>query len=89
MAMVEPGGQAFDVLVTDMVMPGISGRDLALRAMSARPDAAIVLLSGYGADLARIADLVERGASFASKPLSTRDLLRVVEEALAARVPRS
>ncbi len=86
LAMVEPGGRAFDVLVTDMVMPGVTGRDLALRTMASRPDAAIVLLSGYSAETAEITDLVERGVVFASKPLSTADLLRAVREARAVRV---
>ncbi len=88
-SLVEPGGRRIDVLLTDLVMPGVSGRDLARRALAARPETAVVLLSGYGAEIAQISDLVDRGATFASKPLATRELLRVVSEALAAQAKRA
>lgn len=87
-SLIEGGKRAIDVLVTDVVMPGVSGPELARRTLAARPQTAIVLLSGYSADDAEIADLVERGATFASKPLGTRDLLQVITDALqsAAKV---
>lgn len=40
-------GQPFDLLVTDHLMPGISGTDLARAVRTARPDAAILIVSGY------------------------------------------
>jgi two-component system cell cycle sensor histidine kinase/response regulator CckA len=85
LALVEPGRNRFDILVTDLVMPGSSGRELARRALAARPELAVVLLSGYSAEAAGIGDLLTAGAVFASKPLSSQDLLRVVSEAVAAR----
>ena len=85
LALVEPGGPRLDVLVTDLVMPGLSGRELARRAIAARPELAVVLLSGYSAETAQVDDLVAAGAAFASKPLSSQDLLRVVSAALGAR----
>ncbi|HWA57764.1 MAG TPA: ATP-binding protein [Gemmatimonadales bacterium] len=41
-------GQPVDILVTDYSMPGLSGIDLAQRAIKLRPDLPIVLLTGYG-----------------------------------------
>ncbi|MFF7709091.1 ATP-binding protein [Pseudomonas sp. NPDC007930] len=40
-------GEAFDLLITDHLMPGISGTDLARVVRSARPEASILLVSGY------------------------------------------
>ena len=40
-------GQQFDLLVTDHLMPGISGTDLARMVRAARPETAILLVSGY------------------------------------------
>jgi CheY-like chemotaxis protein len=41
------GGRAFDLLVTDHLMPGVSGTDLARAVRTSRPDTAILLVSGY------------------------------------------
>ena len=41
------GGQPFDLLVTDHLMPGINGTDLARIVRTARPGTAILLVSGY------------------------------------------
>jgi PAS domain S-box-containing protein len=74
-----------DALVTDVVMPGLSGRELARRAMVARPGLGIVLLSGYTPETTDIADLLERGARYASKPIPPRDLVALVESVIDAR----
>ena len=40
-------GRAFDLLVSDHLMPGVNGADLARAVQSSRPDAAVLLVSGY------------------------------------------
>jgi PAS domain S-box-containing protein len=77
---------SIDALVTDVVMPGLSGRELSRRAMVARPGLGIVLLSGYTPETTDIADLLERGARYASKPLPPRDLIALVESVIGARM---
>jgi CheY-like chemotaxis protein len=72
-----------DALVTDVVMPGLSGRELARRAMIARPGLGVVLLSGYTPETTDVADLLERGARYASKPIPPRDLVQLVESVVA------
>ncbi len=72
----------FDALVTDVVMPDLSGAELARRAMSLRPGLPIVLLSGYSAETEEIEALVRKGARFASKPIAGRDLLALLEAAI-------
>jgi two-component system cell cycle sensor histidine kinase/response regulator CckA len=73
----------FDVLVTDMTMPGIDGHDLAGRIRTLRPELGVVFVSGYVPDLAPLEDI--RGADFLPKPFTPSDLLRAVSRA----VPRA
>jgi PAS domain S-box-containing protein len=47
LALFEGSTHAIDVLVTDMVMPGMGGRELAERVLAQRPDTRVVLMSGY------------------------------------------
>ncbi len=82
-------GARVDALVTDVVMPDLSGTELARRALSLRPGLAIVLLSGYSAETDEIQALVKEGVRFAGKPIPGRDLLALLEGAIAERVPGS
>jgi len=76
-------GAAVDVLLTDVVMPGMSGPELARQARAARARLAIVFISGY-ADPAGIAgDL--RPHRLVRKPFRPADLRDQIEAALAAR----
>ena len=86
LVLCESSATAVDALVTDVVMPDLSGPELARRALAARPDLPVVLLSGYSQETADVEDLVRRGAVFASKPLGTRDFLGIVDRALRGRV---
>lgn len=70
------------LLVTDMVMPEMTGRDLARRLTEERPQLVVLLMSGYSDEI-----LEERGAAdadraFIQKPFSTKDLARAVRELL-------
>jgi CheY-like chemotaxis protein len=77
----EHRGSSFDALVTDMVMPGLGGRELAERVLRDRPELPIVLMSGYTEE----APLIETGGAptpaFLQKPFAPRDLLATVAEA--------
>jgi PAS domain S-box-containing protein len=73
-----------DVLVTDVVMPGMSGQKLAELARARKPDLRVVFMSGHTDDM-----LVHDGArhgdiAFVQKPFTRSSLLRAVEDALAA-----
>ena len=61
----------FDVLVTDVNMPGMSGHELAKRATDIRPGLKVVLLSGAGAD--------PHGLPLIRKPFFQDDLKRVIK----------
>jgi len=73
--------QKIDLLLTDVVMPGISGPDLAARLCARRPECALLFMSGYDRDLMDRHPL-EQTASFLPKPFTPRLLLTRVGELL-------
>ena len=86
---VKAAVERFAALVTDVVMPGMSGIELAAWMLDRDPETAVVLLSGYTADSLDLERLLERGARFVSKPLSSGELLRAVRDAQATLVPET
>jgi PAS domain S-box-containing protein len=68
----------FDVLVTDVVMPGISGIRLAEQVMDLYPSMGIVLLSGYTAETLDLGRVIKGGATFVGKPITSNKLLEAV-----------
>ena len=75
-----------DALVSDVIMPGISGLTLAETVMDRHPGIGIVLMSGYMAEALDLERIVARGARFVSKPVSRRELLVAIDAAtLTAR----
>jgi PAS domain S-box-containing protein len=70
------------LLLTDIVMPGMNGRELATRVVSRRPDIKVLYMSGYTTDA-----LVRKGVGEATnrllaKPFTSEDLQRYVRETL-------
>jgi two-component system, cell cycle sensor histidine kinase and response regulator CckA len=78
-AMIEAMRQPFDALVTDIVMPGLSGIELAERVLDRYPGIRVALLSGYTAGDLDLKRVLARGAAFVAKPVSSRDLLAAIE----------
>jgi two-component system cell cycle sensor histidine kinase/response regulator CckA len=83
------GDTAFDVLVSDVMMPGIDGVDLAMEAARRRPGIGIVLMSGY-AELPRHKLAHGLGVQFLAKPFAMADLLAALSESRPAQtIPES
>ena len=73
-----------DVLVTDVVLPGMSGVKLAERVIERYPTVGLVLVSGYLAETLDLSFVVAHGARFVSKPVASREFLAIVDEAMEA-----
>jgi two-component system cell cycle sensor histidine kinase/response regulator CckA len=70
------------LMVTDIVMPQMGGRDLARRLSSIHPETRVLFISGYAdVELGKNADLIP-GKTFLPKPFSPLDLVRLVRELL-------
>ena len=85
MARLDDQPASIDVLVTDVVMPGMSGIDLAELVIERFPAAGIVLLSGYNAETLDLDRVVRRGAIFLPKPVASSDLLDAVRRSPGRR----
>lgn len=73
---------SFDLVITDQVMPGLSGEELVREIRSIRPDIPVILCTGYSSQMDR-----EKARSlgineFAYKPIEKRDLARLIRKAL-------
>jgi CheY-like chemotaxis protein len=75
--------QPFDLLLADVIMPGISGRELADEYEGLCPHARVLLMSGYAGQLEK-RQLPLYSNAYLAKPFSVRELLRKVREALDA-----
>jgi len=71
-----------DLLVTDVVMPGLSGGSLAARLREARPDLPVLFVSGYEPGLLFPDGLPHGRSGFLQKPFTTEDLARAVRSLL-------
>ncbi|GMU64475.1 MAG: hypothetical protein AMXMBFR36_07490 [Acidobacteriota bacterium] len=76
-----------DLLVTDVVMPGLSGLDLAQRLQRRSPRLRILFMSGYADSPLLRAGLAQGGAAFLQKPFSADALERRVRELLDSPPP--
>jgi two-component system cell cycle sensor histidine kinase/response regulator CckA len=81
-------GDRLRLMVTDVVMPGMSGRDLATRLAELRPELPIIFMSGYTDEDVIRRGLMERGRRFIQKPFSPDALARHVHQALTHDVGR-
>ena len=76
--------ERFELVILDMIMPEMSGREALKRIKADLPDAAFILSSGYTADLA-IADLLQGGVVLLEKPYDPEQLLRLARQVLDGR----
>ena len=80
----ERHAEAIDVVVTDMVMPEIGGKELAARVLERRPETPIVYMSGY-TDEAPAGDPEGGAPTFLQKPFSAETLVSTVRAATRAQ----
>jgi PAS domain S-box-containing protein len=79
---LEENQMPVDILVTDVVMPGLTGPELAERVLKARPGIRVLYISGYTADELGPRGPLEDWESFLQKPFSPSSLIRKIRSAL-------
>ncbi len=80
--LAEAQAPTIQLLMTDVVMPEMNGRDLARRLLSSCPNLKCLFMSGYPADIIAQHGVLDEGLHFISKPFSMEDLAAKVREAL-------
>ena len=80
--LAEENAGAINLLITDVVMPEMNGRELSEQLQTLCPDLKTLFMSGYTADVIAHRGVLEDGVCFISKPFSTKDMAVKVREAL-------
>jgi two-component system cell cycle sensor histidine kinase/response regulator CckA len=80
--MAENLADPIHLLLTDVVMPGMSGRQLAERILSKRPNTKIVYMTGYTDDMVMQHNVIEPGVQLLQKPFTRADLASRVRSTL-------
>ncbi len=81
---VEALDQTFHVLLTDIVMPGIDGIEVARIAAARQPKLRIMFITGFAAVALSAGDRAPAGAKVLAKPVHLREIVAEVERMIAA-----
>jgi PAS domain S-box-containing protein len=82
--LIESHSGTIDLLLTDVVMPGLTGKDVAERVSNLRPDIRVLYMSGYPEAVITPRGVVDKGIRLVSKPFRAPDLLEHVRAVLDA-----
>ncbi len=74
----------FDILITDIVMPGLDGIALSLKVARDRPNLPILMMTGYSAERQRAHNMEQLVCRVITKPFSLEQICKAAEEVLAA-----
>ena len=77
--------ESIDLLVSDVVMPGMNGRDLARELTAKRPNLRSLFMSGYTSHVIARHGFLEPGLHFLQKPFTLEDLAAAVRSTLDGR----
>jgi PAS domain S-box-containing protein len=82
LALAEQHATSIDLLLTDVMMPGMSGPDLALKLREKRPTLKVLCMSGYTDGTILRRGILDRGLAYVQKPLSPKTLLLKIRDVL-------
>ena len=77
------GGDDFELLITDIVMPGLDGIGLALKVARDRPELPVLLMTGFAAERQRAHNLDELICDVVTKPFTLKEICDAAEEVMA------
>ncbi len=78
-----------DLLITDVVMPGMNGKQLFERVRKLKPDVKVLYMSGYHENTIAHHGVFESGANFLQKPFRSQELARQVRRILDTELPQT
>jgi len=88
LSILEKKQTPFDLLLTDVIMPGMNGPDLANEMVLQYPDIKVMYISGYTNESLTSRGVLEEGVELIQKPFASSDLIRqvrtVLDEALTS-----
>lgn len=75
-------GGRIDLILTDVVLPGMSGRELYAQAAKTHPGLKVLYMSGHADDIIAHHNVLEQPVNFIEKPFLTRDLAQKINQVL-------
>jgi PAS domain S-box-containing protein len=82
LAVVEKEATLIDLLITDVVMPKMSGTELASKINKIKPEVKVLFMSGYTENVIVCQGVLKEGIHFVQKPFSMNDFAKKVREAI-------
>jgi CheY-like chemotaxis protein len=79
------GDQRIDLMISDVGLPGMNGRELATRARELRKDLAVLLITGYSAEATDRAGFLGPGLQMMTKPFQIEQLSSKIRQMLESR----
>jgi DNA-binding NtrC family response regulator len=76
---------AFDLVLTDLRLPGVDGSDVLAAALERYPDIIVIVMTGYGTVRDAVASIKQGATDFIAKPFQADELLHVLHGALEQR----
>ncbi|MFP5351526.1 MAG: PAS domain S-box protein [Actinomycetota bacterium] len=77
--------ERIDVVLTDVVMPGMSGRELGVHVQATRPETAVIYMSGYSEDMIGRHGILQADDNYLQKPFTSADLVGKIDQVLRKR----
>jgi CheY-like chemotaxis protein len=71
-----------DLILTDVIMPGMNGKEMSERILDNHPDIPVLFMSGYAADLILSKGIFEESVYFIQKPFNLQKLSLMIREAI-------